>query len=200
MDRLHKKLNEAYHILEEADKPFRIFLDMDGCITDFVKEFNKATAGSNEFPPADGLGPHEYEMKHGKNTFWKAIETAGEDFWSGMEWLADGKELWSYVSQFDPTILSAPSRDPECITGKVKWLQNNINLPNYDVQLKSRRGWDGVSKIILNSNKGQFAVGPNDILIDDTKKKIDMWEAAGGTGILHTSATDTIRQLKELGL
>jgi len=35
---------------------------------------------------------------------------------------------------------------------------------------------------------------------DDRESNIDQWRAAGGIGILHTSASDTIRQLKKLGL
>ena len=38
------------------------------------------------------------------------------------------------------------------------------------------------------------------ILIDDRKSNIEEWRANGGIGILHTSATDTISQLKKLGL
>lgn len=200
MDKLLKKLNESYKSFEESQKEPLLFIDLDGVLTNFEKAFEEATQDTDEFPPANGMGPHEYEEAHGKDTFWRAIEAAGEEFWSDMEWMPDGRELWSYVSQFNPTILSAPSRDPKCLTGKVKWLQKNIKLPNYDVQLKSKRGWDGESKIILNSNKGKYATGPNDILIDDTPKKIKMWQDAGGTGILHKSASDTIRQLKELGL
>ena len=37
------------------------------------------------------------------------------------------------------------------------------------------------------------------ILIDDTKKKLDPWIEAGGIGILHTSAASTISELKEWG-
>ena len=38
------------------------------------------------------------------------------------------------------------------------------------------------------------------ILIDDMQKNIDQWKAAGGIGILHTNAKDTIKKLKDLGL
>ena len=41
---------------------------------------------------------------------------------------------------------------------------------------------------------------PNHILIDDRESNIDQWRAAGGIGILHTSASNTIQQLKKLGL
>ena len=36
------------------------------------------------------------------------------------------------------------------------------------------------------------------VLIDDRQKNIDAWVAAGGIGIVHTSAADTIEQLKTL--
>ena len=41
---------------------------------------------------------------------------------------------------------------------------------------------------------------PNRILIDDYSETIERWRAAGGKGILHTSADDTIKQLKMYGL
>ena len=34
----------------------------------------------------------------------------------------------------------------------------------------------------------------------DREKNIKEWRENGGIGILHTSASDTIKQLKELGL
>ena len=36
------------------------------------------------------------------------------------------------------------------------------------------------------------------VLIDDRPKNIDAWEKAGGIGIVHTSAKNTINLLKEL--
>ena len=41
---------------------------------------------------------------------------------------------------------------------------------------------------------------PNHILIDDRLSNIEQWRSQGGIGILHTSAVNTIQQLKELGL
>jgi hypothetical protein len=40
----------------------------------------------------------------------------------------------------------------------------------------------------------------NSILIDDRQDTIDAWNAGGGIGIHHTSAANTIKKLKELGL
>ena len=49
------------------------------------------------------------------------------------------------------------------------------------------------------ANKQLFAE-PNRILIDDMQKTIDEWNAKGGTGIFHSSAANTITELKKLGL
>ena len=46
----------------------------------------------------------------------------------------------------------------------------------------------------------QKYAGENKILIDDMERNIQQWRDKGGIGILHTSAVDTIKQLKELGL
>ena len=57
------------------------------------------------------------------------------------------------------------------------------------------------TKLILaySYNKKDYA-DKNSILIDDYSKNIEQWRAAGGIGILHTSAEDTIKQLQKLGL
>jgi hypothetical protein len=39
---------------------------------------------------------------------------------------------------------------------------------------------------------------PNDVLIDDMIQNIDQWNAVGGCGILHTSAANSLKELKEL--
>ena len=48
-------------------------------------------------------------------------------------------------------------------------------------------------------DKAKYA-NKDSILIDDRKQNIDHWIESGGIGILHTSAKDTIKQLKKLGL
>ena len=61
-----------------------------------------------------------------------------------------------------------------------------------------------VSSIIVvlgaNSDKIKPSLTSFDILIDDRASIIDNWNTAGGNGILHTSAPQTISKLKKLGL
>ena len=37
------------------------------------------------------------------------------------------------------------------------------------------------------------------ILIDDFPRNVDQFKAAGGMGIVHTSTSNTLRELKKLG-
>lgn len=174
---------------EKMNITYKIYVDLDGVLTDFVGQFQKYANTS--------LTPHEYEAKNGKYEFQKEINRL-EEFWTTMPWMPDGKELFEALRPLNPTILSAPSKDPKSTSGKVKWLKDNLLLPNYNLQTKAKHGWDGSSKIILNADKFRYCSGPNDILIDDTGKKIIPWVNKGGIGILHTDTKNTLNKLKEL--
>jgi hypothetical protein len=48
--------------------------------------------------------------------------------------------------------------------------------------------------------RDKFGINAFSILIDDRADTIREWDSQGGIGILHTSAANTIQQLKKLGL
>ena len=166
----------AYKLVKE-DQEYTIYSDMDGVLVDFNSRFK-------EF--SNGIEPQDYVDKFGIEAFWKLIDDeTGVRFWIGMNWMPDGKEYWNYIKKYNPKLLSAPSRKNESRLGKRIWAKRN--LPG--------------TKVILAyaENKKNYA-NANSILIDDMEKNIEQWRAAGGIGILHTSAASTIAQLKELGL
>ena len=165
---------------EQEDKietKYTIYSDMDGVLTDFdsrFKEFSK------------GIAPKDYENKFGIKKFWNLVdEIGGVDFWADMDWMSDGKTYWNYISKYDPIILTAPSMNPVSRLGKRKW--RDSNLPGVRMKMASARNKPNYSK-------------RNSILIDDRQDTIDAWNAGGGIGIHHTSAANTIKRLKELGL
>lgn len=161
---------------EIIPQKYKIYQDLDGCLSDFDARFEYFS----------GMSPKEYEQQYGKTKFWNLIDDkVGENFWSNMPWMPDGKELWGYIKKYNPKLLSAPSRDNSSRIGKRKWVE--MHIPG--------------TKLILSKaeNKKDYA-RPNSILIDDNVKNIADWIGAGGIGILHTSAEDTIKQLKKLGL
>lgn len=44
----------------------------------------------------------------------------------------------------------------------------------------------------------QYHCSPGDILIDDSEKNIPQWRDMGGIGILHTSAAQSLKELREI--
>jgi len=152
-----------------------IYCDMDGVLVDFEKGYYDLT------------GVHTKQFAKGDYTFWEPISKEGASFWANLPWMPDGQELWRYIKKYKPNILSAPSQDPSSKIGKEAWLKMNLQNSFKKAYFYNR------------ANKKLFA-GPNRILIDDMKQTIDEWNAAGGVGVFHTSATDTISQLKKLGL
>jgi hypothetical protein len=161
--------------LKQEAKNYVIYCDMDGVLTDFEERFEYFS----------GMGPREYEKEFDKKKFWNLIDKAGLGFWVGMKWMPDGHQLWNYIKQYSPTILSAPSNQNESRLGKRLWVKNNI--PGSKLIL---------SKAVDKKNYSQ----KNHILIDDRASNIQDWIGAGGIGILHTSAQDTITRLQKLGL
>ena len=158
------------------DMNYEIYSDMDGVLTDFDAQFMKAS---------DGILPSEYEKNFGKNGFWKLIDERGVGYWVGMPWMPDGKTYWDYIKKYTPILLSSPSRSQTSRLGKRLWVKNNM---------------PGTKLILAQAKDKQNYAQKDRILIDDRPSNIDQWRASGGIGILHISASDTIRQLKDLGL
>ena len=165
-------------VMENINKQkYTIYCDMDGVLVDFDKQFEKASGG---------ISPNEYRDKNGIEAFWNLIDVVnGIGFWVGMPWMPNGKQLWEYIKPNNPMLLSSPSRSESSRLGKRLWVRNNI---------------PGTKLILANSyNKKNYA-DINSILIDDRQSNIDQWIAAGGIGILFTSTSQAINELKKLGL
>ncbi len=152
---------------------YKIYCDMDGVLVDFNKGYYELT----------GV---DLEGRHLNDTnFWDPINEAGYDFWINLKWMSDGRKLWSHIEKFNPELLSAPSRQPDSRIAKHDWVKRE--LPGVHLILRSAK------------NKKEFA-SPTSILIDDREDNINDWIGAGGIGILHKNAKDTIGQLHDLGL
>jgi 5'(3')-deoxyribonucleotidase len=149
---------------------------MDGVIVDFVKGYKELT----------GIDTTQYVS--GTSDFWQPIDKQGPAFWATLDWTSDGHELWNYIKKYKPYILSSPSRSITSKIGKKAWVQSHIPKTQYKELLLYPR-----------HEKQQFS-GKNHILIDDMEKTISEWNNKGGIGIHHTSATNTIKELKKLGL
>jgi hypothetical protein len=173
----------AMGLEENKVMDYKIYVDMDGVVADFDQRFKDLS----------GIGPREFEEKYGKDAFWDFIDE-GENklkFWVGIPQMSDAKQLIDFVSNYDYEMLTAPSIKKQSLMGKGLWMinqtKNGLFPSKPKVNYKSAK------------NKKDFAA-PNHILIDDREDTINSWNASGGIGILHTSASNTISQLKKLGL
>jgi len=168
--------------LYEAIKPkYIIFCDMDGVLVDFDKGYNNLTGK-----------PTNHNDVQDKNEFWRTLNNSLKDkniteyeYWVNLPWMSDGMILWNYIKKFTPYILTAPSRDPGSKQGKIEWA-NRL---------------DGMKNIYFKPAyaKAEYSK-KNRILIDDKSSTIEQWNQRGGIGILHTSTTNTIKQLQQLEL
>lgn len=157
-------------VKERAD--YKIYCDMDGVLVDFDKGYKELTGKEASFDTP-------------KEEFWAPIQKAGAAFWIKLQWMPDGKKLWEFIKPYNPDLLSAPSRDESSKIGKFVWVKRNV---------------PGTKLILRQAERKQEFATPNSILIDDRADNIQRWKDAGGIGIVHTSAADTIQQLKDLGL
>lgn len=159
------------------NEQFTLALDLDGVLADFegkVAEINKLPF-----------------TKIPRGKIWGSIERYDrevEPFFESLDLMPDAKHLWEYAASnfVNLFILTATGWTPKnAAAQKRKWVAKTF-------------GAGVIVKPVQSSDqKAQFA-NPRTILVDDRMKSIGPWTAAGGIGVLHTSAADSIAKLKEI--
>ena len=152
-----------------------IYCDLDEVLVAFLKGADAVVDGSFIDAP--------------RETRWIKVNQV-KGFWTNLDWMPGAKRLYQFISKYEPHVLSAyTSKDPASKNGKMKWLSKNANFKRSKIHL------------VLRSQKKSYAItdGKPNVLIDDYKKNITEWEAAGGIGVHHTSVSKTLGELKRLG-
>jgi len=162
---------DSHYVQEFNRLNLKLYLDMDGVITEWIGHYNKLT-GQNV--------PYVYDDSFQNQIDWEGVVNKVE-FWTEMPWTRDGKMLWDVMSVYDPIILSKPTIKDSSRVGKKVWVERE--LP------------DGI-EVILDRDKSKYA-NSTSILIDDDPRNIAAWEEAGGKGIRHTDTVSTIKAFKE---
>jgi len=163
------------------ERPFKLYVDMDGVLTNWFKAFRDLGKDLTK-----GLEGDEYEKKYGRDALWGLIAKEGKlEFWSEMKWMDDGRKLWNYVKKYNPTILTTPANSKFSRDGKKIWIERELGKE---------------VPFIFAKDKWKYA-DTESILIDDYDKKINDWVNLGdGIGIHHHNTDSTIEELKKLGL
>jgi hypothetical protein len=163
--------------------PTQIYCDLDGVEVNFHK-FAKDHIGID-------LDTAQTDKKL-KGQFWSRVDRLvkdGKPFFGAMEPMPDAFVLWDYIKKYDPIILSATGHTKGAENEKREWVRKYLGDHFADTAIFVKSAAD----------KAQYAT-PFAVLIDDRKKAIYPWVEAGGIGVHHISAEDSITQLGELGL
>lgn len=148
-----------------------IYCDLDGVLADFNQAFKDRTG---KFP-----------VEVSRAELWSQIESMS-NYWLTLKMTFDSNILLNYLSVYPYQILTG------------------LPVLGYEKAEKQKRAWVkqhiGVDIPViccLSRDKSRYCK-PGDVLIDDYKPNICQWENAGGIGILHTNAMDTILKLSQI--
>jgi hypothetical protein len=159
-------------------KVTKLYLDMDGVLCNFEKRFT-------DLYGKDALGSRD---RKNFTTNWPNFIMDGN--FESLEWFPGGKELLNFIqneTNWEVEILSSSGGEKfhsEVAAQKVMWLCDK-GIP-YKANIVPGR-----------KHKTAYAT-PETILIDDTEDIIVNFNAAGGLGILHKDANETLAKLRTL--
>ena len=163
----------------------KIYFDMDGVLADF----NRGVIELGNAEPRD----QAVEDPAGDNRLWDAVRKV-DHFYDRLEIMPGAKEMFQTLLEKYPgkcEILTGIPKKKRGIVGagedKIAWIRRLFS-PDMPVH------------VVYKEEKQKYCHSSGCILIDDLVTNIEAWRALGGTGILHVSPEDTMRQLKELGV
>jgi len=167
--------------------PYTIFCDMDGVLVDFLRGVRETLGHSWDDPI--------YRGPEGKERRNKIIASHSH-WWATLPPERDFDQLWGFIKNFNPHILTAYAEWDEKNSREGKWIWNkkHTHVPHDRFHCVLRES----KKYFAKDHDGSHFGRPN-VLIDDFPQNIEEWEKSGGIGILHKDATSTIAKLKQLG-
>lgn len=159
-------------------KEYDVFVDLDGVIAAFDRRVLDIF----------GKPVHAFESK---KEFWKRLtehDSHVEKFFRYLPKMPDADDLINHLKTLgcrSLQFLTASGYTPsDAGQQKTEWSREHYPFMDCIVVRKS-------------ADKAKYA-HEKAILIDDRDKSIIPWVEAGGIGILHKSASDTIKKLEEL--
>ena len=170
----------------------KVYFDMDGVLADFdgrmLEKFGINPADRNDRKKVRDRAKFDDEL-------WAKVREEAPRYFLELEPFPDAlallRETIERLGVENVAILTAVPKPERGIVhaaaDKEAWIRRHVG-PDIEV------------RIGLRAEKAASAQSADDILIDDNEGNIKEWEAAGGAGILHTTAGATRARLVELGV
>lgn len=154
-----------------------LYIDMDGVVADFDKKGFEIL----------GMPPRVYEKKYGTIQYWAELQ-AVPDFYNSFDPMPDAFELWAAVKHLDPIFLTGVPRGLWGEAQKRVWIHRHFGKDRPFIACKAKQ-------------KSRFC-NPGDVIVDDKNERYyhKLWSNKGGIWVIHTSAKESIDQLKNLGI
>lgn len=169
-----------YNTTMMKGKVKRIFIDMDGVLADFIRGVEMPQY-LGEPLTNDDAGHTTYDIRK--------EELTNKRLFANLPPMVDMYDLLAYVRHCDvpwEILTAAGEVNRELVVfDKNEWIKRYVD-PTVPVTCT-----------FTGTQKAAYAY-EGSVLIDDRQKNIDAWENAGGIGIVHTSAKNTITTLKDL--
>ena len=172
--------------MDERRAKVHIYLDMDGVLADFDRGIRELC----HMEPQSQNGKRDVKYD---DLMWQEVRKI-DRFYDRLDLMPGAKEMFSmiyglYGNQCE-ILTGVPKPERGILTAgedKIAWVKRNLS--------------DEVKvNIVLRKEKILFCRDSCSVLIDDREETILEWREAGGTGILHTSPSETINQLRSLTL
>lgn len=149
-----------------------IYMDVDGCLADWVTgvEVATGTPASVWDTVGHGLLPTDHQAQVDEAMCHRG-------FWIGLARYPWAKDLYEFCQAHGKVIFcTQPFSHPESLAGKYQWLHNHFGAT--------------MNNIIMTKEKWLLA-NPNCILIDDNVENVQRFQYRGGHGILFPQPWNT---------
>ncbi|MCO6415084.1 hypothetical protein JYK14_02675 [Siccirubricoccus sp. KC 17139] len=148
----------------------RLFLDLDGVLSDFDRGVREVT----------GKRPEELPLK----VMWAALARAPR-FFETLAFMEDAEALWRFCQPHHPTILTGLPHGAWAPGQKRRWVARMLgaHVPVVTCMTREKPKWSGAGHV----------------LVDDRLATREGWERKGGIFIHHLSAERSIAALCRLG-
>ena len=210
------KITEKWKDFLEKGKSYQIYCDMDGVLVNLEAGIEEELVFADMEDDAKEQAiqvinsgmlwqtlQQDPKFSKGAQAIFDILSVGAleerKKFWADLPPKSDAMKLWKFISEYKPIILSAPWKindeiDQACNEGKRTWLEKLNPRPKKIIIAGTDEGNEG------DTSKHRYARnedGSKNILIDDMDKYLFPWNEAGGIAIKHTSAENTIKELKK---